>query len=106
MQVTAWTNGDPNPYTGSGYGIRIKKADRDVYFSRMRPHIKIHLRGGPTIEVKLSDSFWRGCSEIRKKEIGLWIINQLKKRGQKWVKGKPPKFNLIPISANEFELTP
>ncbi len=106
MQVTAWTNGNPNPYTGSGYGIRIKKDDRDVYFNRTRPHIKIRLRGGPTIEVKLSDSFWRGCSEIRNKEIGQWIINQLKTRKQKWVKGKPLKFNLNPLSPNEFELTP
>ena len=63
-QVTAWSNGNPNPYTGSGYGIRINKADRDVYFNRRLPLVKIRLQGGPTIEVKPSDSFWRGCSDI------------------------------------------
>ena len=131
MKVSAWTNGRGNPATGSGYGIRIRKSDRDKYFDKNKPRIIIHLSNGKTISAYLSKSFWTTCPEVRHRRIGKWILKNITEseckpekhkpplfkrivrwifadyqRGvRKWEKGKPPQYNLIPISKEEFELT-
>lgn len=106
MKVTAWTNARPNLGTGSGFGIRLRKVDRDLYFDKSHPRIKLHLKGGQTLTIDLSRSFWRGCTEIRSKEIGKWILDQLGQEKTMWPKGRPPAFDLIPLSKDEFELAP
>ena len=105
MIVTAWSNGNPNNVTGSGYGIRIKKIDRDRYFSKSNPEIIIRISNGPVINAPLSKSFWRKCSEIRHKEIGKWILHNINKGECRWEKGKPPVFLLEPLSGTEYKLS-
>ena len=99
--VKGWNNGRPNNETGTGYGIRIKRKDIDRYFEEEWTSIIIELEGEGEIEVSLSNSFWRCCTEIRKKEIGKWMI---KKGYAPWPKGHPPAFELVPISNRRFRL--
>ena len=70
MVVTGWNNGSPNNTTGSGYGIRLSRRDRDKYFRREWPFVTIELEGGDTTEVNLAPSFWRRCTEVRGVAIG------------------------------------
>lgn len=73
MKGKGWTNGSPSA-TGSGYGIAISKADRDAHFAPGIESVKLILDNGPTINVKVTDSFWRNCSEFRAAEIGRWLL--------------------------------
>jgi len=101
MRVTGWTNGSPNPGTGAGYGVRINRADRHRYFSRDWPSVSLLLDGGHQVTVNVSASFWRGCPELRHKEIGRWLLA----RGlAPWPTGKPPTLELSPIGAQRFRL--
>ncbi len=100
MIVTAWNNGSWNS-SGAGYGIRISIEDRDQYF---RPEWKsvIIVLDDHEVEVKLSESFWNKCPELRKKEIGVWLI----KNGLgRWPKGNPPKLKLEPVGDRRFKLS-
>ncbi|KPL03554.1 MAG: hypothetical protein AMJ73_06455 [candidate division Zixibacteria bacterium SM1_73] len=65
MIVVGWDNGLPNNRTGAGYGIRIAREDRDTHFQRGWSSVVIKLEGENEVEVSLSDSFWRGCTELR-----------------------------------------
>ena len=62
MIVTGWSNGVPNKTkikTGTGYGIRIPKKDREVYFQRNWTFVIVELEGGNEIKVNLSKKFWK-----------------------------------------------
>lgn len=100
MIVTGWNNGSPNNQTGAGYGIRVSKGDRDLYFKREWDEVEIELED-ERILVNISGSFWGMCSELRSSKIGKWM---LKKGYAPWPKGNAPKFKLIPISGNRFKL--
>ena len=67
MRVVGWNNGSPNNITGAGYGIRINKEDRDRYFQKAWKEVIIIL-DGKEIKVNLSQSFWKKCTELRKKK--------------------------------------
>ena len=84
MIVVGWNNGSPNDRTGGGYGIRVTREDRDRYFQRRWPSVTIELGKENMIEVNLSDSFWRGCIELRSKRIGKWMLDR---RLAPWLKG-------------------
>jgi len=100
MNVTCWSNGSPRK-TGSGYGIKIRKYDRDRYFSKHWKNITIIIPKIGQIVTSLSPSFWGECVEIRSKYIGLFIIhNSL----HKWRRGKPHVLNLSKVSSNKFRL--
>jgi len=98
--VTAWNNGSWNR-TGAGYGIRISVKDRNQYFRPEWESVIIVL-DDREVEVNLSKSFWSKCPELRKKEIGEWLI----KNGLgRWPKGNPPKLKLEPIGDRKFRLS-
>ena len=103
MIVVGWNNGSPNDRTGGGYGIRVTREDRDRYFQRRWPSVTIELDKENMIEVKLSDSFWRGCIELRSKRIGKWMLDR---RLAPWPKGSPPRLKLEPIGNRQFRLSP
>jgi len=103
MIVSGWNNGSPNNRTGAGYGIRLSKEDRDKYFQREWDFVKIELENGDVVEVKLSNSFWSNCSELRSSKIGKWMLEN---GYAPWPKNNPPKFELIPISEKKFKLAP
>ena len=100
MKVTGWSNGSPTK-SGSGYGIRISQMDRDQNFNRQWKKVEIDLEGTYVIEIKITDSFWRKCTELRSSELGSWLI---RKGHAPWQRGKPPKFNLLSIGNGKFRL--
>lgn len=102
MIVTGWSRGSPDNRTGAGYGIRITTKDRDKYFQRRWPYIAVELEDDDTVDVNLSDSFWRSCSELRKKEIGKWMLEH---GLTPWPKGKPLKLILAPVGERRFGLS-
>ena len=100
MKVVGWNNGSPNNITGAGYGIKVNPKDRDKYFQKAWKEIIIIL-DDKEIKVNLSESFWKRCSELRKKEIGRWMIE---KGIAPWCKGNPPELELVPEKDNRFVL--
>lgn len=103
--VKAWSNGSPNNQSGSGYGIRISREDRDKYFQKNWESVVLRTDAGNAINIRLSPSFWKSqkpCSELRSAEIGLWLIEY---RLAPWQKGKPPTLKLEPTARQEFRLT-
>jgi hypothetical protein len=100
MIVTCWSNGRPRK-TGSGYGIKIRKYDRDRYFSKHWKSVIIIIPIIGKIVTSLSPSFWRECVEIRSKHIGLFFIHN---KLHKWRRGRPHALNLSRVGYNEFKL--
>ena len=102
MNVTAWSNGNPNDVTGAGYGIRLKKSDRDNVFNKKWNDVII-LVDKTSFKVPISDSFWRNCTELRSAEIGMALLT----RGlAPWTKDNPPKLTLTVVGRGRFELIP
>ena len=95
MEVSAWTNGQ------GYYGIKVKGADRERYFERSWNSVEIEL-DNRIVQPRLSPSFWKRCRELRGKEIGGWLKE---KALIPWPEGKPPRFDLLPLSGNRFRLT-
>ncbi len=101
MVASAWKTGRANPITGGGYGIRIRKSDRDRYFRRDWKSAKVELDSGEVHEIKISGAFWGNCCELRSRFIGKWMIQ----RGLiPWPKSNPPSFRIAPIEGNFFRL--
>lgn len=91
MIVSAWSNGDPNNETGTGYGIRLNKGQRNRFFEEDWNCVIIKLKNNVSIEVNLSDSFWKNCTELRSSDIGEWLLeSDLAPWGDK----KPPNWCL------------
>lgn len=102
MIAKPWNNGKHLP-AGAGYGLRIKKADRDRYFQPKWQTVSIILDGmSDRIEITLTPSFWRKCHELRSQAIGQWLI---KNGYAPWPNGKPPKCKLEPIDEDTFKLS-
>lgn len=102
MIVRGWSNGRPNNRTGAGYGIRVTPSDRDKYFRREWQSVSIDL-GSARVTARLSDSFWRSCSELRSARIGKWMLE----RGiAPWPKGEPPKLLLELVGDRVYRLSP
>jgi len=101
MIVVGWNNGSPSK-TGAGYGIRIRREDRDKYFEKGWSYVIIELEGDTQVKIRLSDSFWKDCIELRSAEIGRWMLKQ---KLAPWPKNKPPKLKLEPIGNRKFRLS-
>ena len=102
MVVTAWNNGGHHS-DGNGYGLKIKKIDRNTLIQKSWNSIILEMEHESPITLNISKkSFWgESCREVISKEIGMWLI---KHKLAPWKKGKPPKFNLVPIEKNLFRL--
>ncbi len=98
INVTAWSNG------GSGFGIKMSRADRDANFTQGEMTVTVHLPNGTTSKINIASdsSFWRKCHELRSPEIKAWFFE---KGYDSWEKGNPPKFTLTEKTQNEFMLT-
>jgi len=99
MRVTGWRNGTPKA-TGSGYGIRITRKDRDRYFKPEWDSVYIQT-DKDTIEIKLSSSFWKNCKELRSSELGKWMIE---KGIAPWAPRKTPSMILESLGNRKFRL--
>jgi hypothetical protein len=101
FHATGWSNGHPLP-TGAGYGLKVSQLDRDRHFRHEWTGVTLALEGrGRPIEVGLSPSFWRGCSELRSAEIGRWLMAN---RLAPWPKGVPPRVRVEPLGGSEFRI--
>jgi hypothetical protein len=99
MIVSAWNNGSFKE-TGAGYGLRIRKKDRDHYFQRHWDSVII-ITADNEITVNISPSFWKECIEIRSSKIGKWLLDN---GHRTWPKGKPPKYELVHLKEKKFAL--
>lgn len=98
--ATGWSNGAPL-VTGAGYGVRISRADRDLYFDPSWSQIVVEL-GSRRTTVRLSESFWRNCHELRSAAIGRWLLdNDL----ATWPAGEPPVVDVQPVGERTFRLS-
>ena len=98
MIVTAWSNGRV------GYGIKIKKKDRDRFFKRSWKSVILQFENSPN-QAKVNvakKSFWNlECRELIKKEIGDWLQNN---GLGSWPNGYPPELWLEPLGSSRFML--
>jgi len=102
MIVAGWNNGKANNVTGGGYGIKIRRKDRDNYFRKRWTSVALELDNGDVVDVRLSPSFWRKCPELRGVRIGKWMLDY---GLAPWPRGKPPRFQLEPIGNRRFRLS-
>jgi len=100
MIVTGWRNGITKK-SGAGYGIRVTHKDRDMHFQKGWLSVIIELEKEDEIEVNLTESFWRKCSELRSAQIGRWLLNH---NLAPWVKYNPPSLKLMPLEDRKFRL--
>jgi hypothetical protein len=101
MIATGWPNSSPNNSTGGGYGIHLSHADRDRYFQREWSTVIIEPEDASPVEVKLTSSFWRDCTELRSASIGKWMLDH---KLAPWPKGNPPKLHLTRVGNRRFRL--
>ena len=101
MVVSAWHGG-----SGSYYGIRLSRHDRDRHFSKDWESVCVQIADKPEIACFLTPSFWNACIEIRGLAFRDWFeeLGHVKNGQKAWSKGKPPKFLLTPVSSNLFQL--
>jgi hypothetical protein len=99
LKVGCWNDGKHNP-SGNGYGIRVGVKGRE-YFEKNILKINLSIENSEFFEVKITEGFWRNCTEFRDKRIGEWMI---KNNFTPWKKGEPPKFNLTVLPNNKFHL--
>ena len=87
---------------GSGYRLRISKSDMHM-FQRNWKEVSVRLGDAPEyIQVRLTDSFWNKCSELRDKHISKWIIAQ---GLHHWRERHPNKLNLKSVGDRKFIIT-
>jgi hypothetical protein len=101
MKVAGWNNGDWNA-SGAGYGVRISRADRDKNFKREWSSVIVKIGGREPTEIKLTDSFWKDCIELRSRAIGVWMM-ALGLRS--WPPHKSPQFKLASTGDRSFDLS-
>lgn len=92
MVLSAWNS-------GTTYGLRF-----GVYQTLIDGKaITLKLEGGPTIELKVTDAFWRKCPEFRHPEIREWF----KRQGLRlpWPSGKPYKFPFTRVRRDVFHVS-
>ena len=102
MEVSGWSSGSPNKRTGGGYGIRLSHRDRDRWFRREWTSVTLHIEGGGEVEVNLTPSFWRSCTELRHRAIGRFMIAH---GLAPWPKGSPPRMWLERMGGRHFRLS-
>jgi hypothetical protein len=83
------------------YGIRISKKDRDKIFEQGWKSVFLTLDDEETIQVNISDYFWRNCIELRSKKIGEWFKKYNK---APWNRGCPPRMEMEQKSGNRFKV--
>jgi hypothetical protein len=99
VRAVGWRGGSADDRSPAGYGIKFTPADRDRHFDPEWTRVVLELADGPTIEVPLTESFWRSCSELRSADLGRW---RLTAGCAPWPKHAPPRIAVNPIADNRF----
>ena len=93
FHATAWNNGSYHS-TGTGYGLRVSTRAREQFFDPNWTKATLYLSGDEApVEIDVTPSFWKGCSELRHSRIGRWLIGN---GYANWERGNPPKFQVTP----------
>lgn len=98
--VTGWSNGRGSR-TGAGYGLRVRRADRDRYFDPEWSSVELVLGRDEVTVVPVSSSFWRTCTELRSTDVGRWL---LERDLAPWPVRQPPSLALTLIAEGRFKL--
>jgi len=100
MKASAWRGGSTASPT---YGIRVGVSNRDRFFEKGWSEIEVEI-DGQFNPFALTPGFWNKCPEFR--DRGRPIIREWLRRnyGRDWIKGAPPKMELIPLEGNRFRL--
>jgi len=91
MVWTAWKNRE-HARSGTSYGFRVSRADRDRVFEDSWSSAMIDLSGAKEarpVEVILKASFWDRCPELVSQDIRQWFFDS---GLAPWEFGHPPKF--------------
>ena len=102
--ATAWNNGAYHE-SGTGYGLKIRIKDRDVFFKKSNKQIRLKLEeSNQEILVNTNKpSFWNPvCRELISKDIGKWLR---KNRKSSWKKGHPPKIKMKYLGGDKYKVT-
>jgi hypothetical protein len=99
VKATGWACGSITE-CGGGVDIRVSHRYRDAHFDRAWGSVTV-VADGRKIEVPLSSSFWRRCSELRSREIGAFLLSH---GLAPWPKGGPPRLELVPEGDGRFRL--
>jgi hypothetical protein len=99
VRAVGWRGGSADDRSPAGYGIKFTPADRDRHFDPEWTSVVLELAIGPTIEVPLTDSFWRSCSELCAADLGRWLLTAGR---APWPTHAPPGIAVNKISDNRF----
>ena len=104
MVVTAWNNG-AHSRNGSGYGFRVKNADRNTYFKKDWTAITLEIEGeaGP-VQVPINgEGFWSELGQpLACQALGRWM----RKNGlAPWGRGNAPSFVLDLVEGTHFKVS-
>jgi len=80
----------------------MSHADRDLHFQPSWHSVVVAISGSREVEVSISKSFWRDCSELRSAEIGRWMLQA---GLAPWPAYSPPEFVLEPAGVRRFVLS-
>jgi hypothetical protein len=96
MIVSAWSDGHGT------YGVRVLGREVSLWFRPEWDRVLLELpdRASP-VEVPLTESFWRGSSELRSPHI-----REFFRRHDllEWQRQQPPRFELEPLGGGSFRL--
>src|ERR1044072_4839655 len=98
--LTAWKNGGKRAKTVT-YGLRIGRRQRDQLVEDL-PTVTLTLQGGPTLDISLTDAFWRKCPEFRHAAIEAWFTSQDLRLP--WPDGEPYQFAFTREAPNVFRV--
>ena len=93
---------DNKKHNKVGNVLKESIEDRDAFFDKSWETVILELPNkSETIEINIAKpSFWnKTCRELISQDIGLWLQSEGR---APWTKGKPPKFELIPIGQKNF----
>ena len=94
MFVSAWKGGT------EGYGVRVARSDVRKHFDSGWTDVQVEIDGS-LYRFNLTGTFFTTCPELRGGPIRDWLNDQ----GLiPWLKGRPPKFEMIPLEGARFRL--
>jgi hypothetical protein len=100
MFVSGWKSGKFGAGRRPVLGLRIGRKNAKEFFEKDWNLVFIEIDSG-TIPVKVTNTFWTTCPELRSPDIGRWM----RKHGLvPWPEGRPPKMLLTPLRRNRFRL--
>jgi hypothetical protein len=100
MLVHGWKNGRFDGRRPVALGVTVGQQFAEMFFDRSWDAVLVEIDGN-AFRVKITNTFWTTCPELRSPEIGAWLRN---KGLAPWPKGRPPELRLSPVGIRRFRL--